>query len=663
MKLKALIVFFLMGSMSLTAQKSYQLQSPDKKLQAVVTVGDDIRFSFTHDGTEVLAASPISMTLQNGVVLGASPKVSKVLKAAVDKVIPSPFYKKTEVQDIYNEMTLSFRGNYGLVFRMYNDGLAYRFTTKMKNDIIVVDEEADYTFSSDHMAFAPYVNSKKATFEEQFMNSFEQPYVHEPITKLNSKRLMILPLLVELDGGKKLCITEADLEDYPGMFLNNSIDKPVLKPIFASYPKVKKQGGHNNLQMLVEEREDYIAKTSGTRAFPWRVFIVSENDKQLADCDMVYRLASPCRLQDISWVKPGKVAWDWWNDWNIYDVDFRAGINTETYKYYIDFAAEHGIEYVILDEGWSVNMAADLMQVIPEIDIPELVNYGKSKNVGIILWAGYYAFERDMERVVKHYADMGVKGFKVDFMDRDDQRMVDFLHRAAEVCAEHKMLLDFHGVFKPTGLNRTWPNVLNYEGVFGLEQLKWSAESTDMVKYDVTMPFIRMVAGPMDYTQGAMRNASRGNYRPVHSEPMSQGTRCRQLAEYVVFESPITMLCDSPSNYMKEPECFAFMASVPTVWDETVALTGSVGEYIAIARRSGDTWYIGAMTDWTPRELELDLSFIGNGNYDIESFADGINADRAARDFRKTVSELPQDRRLKIRMAPGGGYAARIYAR
>ncbi len=337
MKIKALIALFLMGSMSLMAQKSYQLQSPDKKLQAIVTVGDDIRFSFTHDGTEVLAASPISMTLQNGVVLGAHPKVSKVLKAAVDKVIPSPFYKKTEVQDVYNEMTLSFRGNYGLVFRMYNDGLAYRFTTKMKDDIIVVGEEADYNFSSDHTAFAPYVNSKKTTFEEQFMNSFEQPYVHEPITKLNSERLMILPFLVELDGGKKLCITEADLEDYPGMFLNNSTDKPALKPVFAPYPKVKKQGGHNNLQMLVEEREDYIARTSGTRAFPWRVFVVSEDDKQLADCDMVYRLASPCRLQDVSWVKPGKVAWDWWNDWNIYDVDFRAGINNETYKYYIDF--------------------------------------------------------------------------------------------------------------------------------------------------------------------------------------------------------------------------------------------------------------------------------------------------------------------------------------
>ena len=413
-------MLFLMGSVSLMAQKSYQLQSPDKKLQVVVTVGDDIRFSLTHDGTEVLAASPISMTLQDGSVLGVNSKVSKVLKAAVDKTIPSPFYKKTEIEDTYNEMTFAFRGNYGLVFRLYNDGMAYRFTTKMKNDIIVVNEEAGYNFSSDHKTFAPYVNSQKATFEEQFMNSFEQPYVHEPITKLDSKRLMILPLLVELDGGKKLCITEADLEDYPGMFLNNSTDKPALKPVFAPYPKVKKQGGHNNLQMLVEEREGYIAKTKGTRAFPWRVFVVSEDDKQLADCDMVYRLASPCRVQDFSWIKPGKVAWDWWNDWNIYGVDFRAGINNETYKYYIDFASEHGIEYVILDEGWSVNLAADLIQVIPEINIPELVNYGKSKNVGIILWAGYHAFDRDMEKVVKHYSDMGVKGFKVDFMDRDD---------------------------------------------------------------------------------------------------------------------------------------------------------------------------------------------------------------------------------------------------
>lgn len=661
MKVKALLAFLLIGSMSLMAQKSYQLQSPDRKLQVVVEVGDEVEFSLTHDGTEVLAPSVISMTLQNGEVLGANPKVSKVTKGSVDKVIPSPLYKKSEVADVYNEMTIAFRGDYSIAFRLYNDGLAYRFMTRKKGDIIVTDENATYNFSSDHKTFAPYVNSTKPTFEEQFSNSFEQPYVNEPITKLNSQRLMILPFLVELENGKKLCITEADLEDYPGMFLNNSTDKPSLKSVHAPYPKRKEQGGHNRLQMLVKERENYIAKTKGTRSFPWRVFVVSENDGQLADCDMVYRLASPSRISDVSWIKPGKVAWDWWNDWNIYNVDFRAGINNDTYKYYIDFASEHGIEYVILDEGWAVNLEADLLKVIPEIDLKEIISYAKSKNVEIILWAGYYAFDRDMENVVKQYADMGVKGFKVDFMDRDDQEIIDFLYRSAETCARYKMMVDFHGICKPTGLQRTYPNVINYEGVNGLEQLKWSPTSYDMVTYDVTFPFIRMVAGPVDYTQGAMRNATRNNYRPVNSEPMSQGTRCRQLATYVIFESPLNMLCDNPSNYMREQECTEFIADIPTVWEETKVLDGKVSEYVAIARKHGGNWYVGALTNWDPREMELDLSFLGDGDYKLELFKDGINADRAACDYKKEVLQVPADRKLKIKMAPGGGYAAKIY--
>ena len=661
MNVKTLILFLCVGSVSVSAQKTYQLESPDKKLQTVVTIGDDIRFSMTHEGSEVLASSPISMTLQNGVVLGEKPRVSKVMRGVADKSIPSPLYKKSEVQDVYNEVTFAFRGNYGLVFRAYNDGLAYRFTTKMKDSIVVVDEEAYFNFPADYSAFAPYVNNTKATFEEQYMNSFEQPYVYEPITKLNSKRLMFLPLLVELEGGKKLCITEADLEDYPGMFLNNSTTQPALKPVFAPYPKVKKQGGHNNLQILVEEREHYIAKTKGTRSFPWRVFVVSAEDRQLADCDMVYRLASPCRVKDLSWIKPGKVAWEWWNDWNIDGVDFRAGINNDTYKYYIDFASEHGIEYVILDEGWAVNLKADLMQVIPEINLQELVDYGKLKNVGIILWAGYYAFDRDMENVVKHYAEMGVKGFKVDFMDRDDQEMINFLYRAAETCARYQMMVDFHGICKPTGLQRTYPNVINYEGVYGLENLKWAAQTHDMPKYDVTIPFIRMLAGPMDYTQGAMRNAIRSNYFPVNSEPMSQGTRCHQLATYVIFESPLNMLCDNPSNYRREAECTNFIADIPTVWDKTVALDGKVGEYVAIARQHGNEWYVGALTNWDARELTLDLSFLGEGNYTLELFKDGINADRAARDYKKEVISVPADRKVTIKMAPGGGWAAKIY--
>lgn len=661
MKVQALLVFLLAGSMSLMAQKSYQLQSPDRKLQTVVTVGDNVEFSLTHDGTEVLAPSAISMTLQNGEVLGAKPKVSKVTKGSVDKVIPSPFYKKAEVSDIYNEMTISFRGDYSIAFRLYNDGLAYRFITRKKGEIVVTDEAATYNFSTDHKTFSAYVNSTKPTFEEQFSNSFEQPYVNEAITKLNDKRLMILPYLVDLGNGKKLCITEADLEDYPGMFLNNATDKPSLKSVHAPYPKVKQQGGHNRLQMLVKEREDFIAKTKGNRSFPWRVFVVSENDKQLVDCDMVYRLASPSRVSDVSWIKPGKVAWDWWNDWNIYGVDFRAGINNDTYKYYIDFASEHGIEYVILDEGWAVNLEADLLKVIPEIDLPTIVSYAKSKNVDIILWAGFYAFDRDMENVVKHYADMGVKGFKVDFMDRDDQELINFLYRSAETCARYKMLVDFHGICKPTGLQRTYPNVINYEGVNGLEQLKWSPASYDMVTYDVTFPFIRMVAGPVDYTQGAMRNATRANYRPVNSEPMSQGTRCRQLATYVIFESPLNMLCDNPTNYMREKECTEFIANIPTVWNETQVLDAKVSEYIAMARQHDDIWYLGALTNWEPREMELDLSFLGDGDYKLELFKDGINADRAACDYKKEIIPVPADRKLKIKMAPGGGYAAKIY--
>ena len=289
-----------------------------------------------------------------------------------------------------------------------------------------------------------------------------------------------------------------------------------------------------------------------------------------------------------------------------------------------------------------------------------LVKYASERNVGLILWAGYWAFDRDMEKVCEHYSKMGIKGFKVDFMDRDDQYMVDFHRRAAETAAKYHMMLDFHGTYKPTGLHRTYPNVVNYEGVHGLEQMKWSAASVDQVTYDVTVPYIRMMAGQMDYTQGAMRNATRSNYAPVYNEPMSQGTRCRQLAQYVIFDSPLNMLCDSPSSYMREQECLKFIAEIPTVWDETKGLCGEVGRYIAIARRSGDEWYVGAMTDWSSRELVLDLAFLPEGSYEVEVYRDGTNAHRIARDYKKEIFELPSDHILTVNMAPGGGFAAKI---
>ena len=600
------------------------------------------------------------MYLEDGTVFGGAQSVKKVSRRSVNETISAVVYKKAEVKDVFNEMTLKFQ-KFSVIFRAYDDGMAYRFVSHIKTPYNVENETVRFNFAQDWNMWAAYVVHNTWSLEGQYFTSNEAQYTYTPLSEWNKDRIAMLPLMVDGPSGKKIVVTEADNRDYPCFYLYNYEGGKELTARIPAFPKDLKQGGHNNLQMIVESRENHIAKCKGEQAFPWRVVAVSENDVQMADNDMVYRLAAPAdESSDWSWVKPGKVAWDWWNDWNIHGVDFKSGINNDTYKYYIDFASENGIEYVILDEGWSVNKAADLFQVVPEIDLEMLVKYAAERNVGLILWAGYWAFDRDMEKVCEHYSKMGIKGFKVDFMDRDDQYMVDFHRRAAATAAKYRMMVDFHGTYKPTGLHKTYPNVVNYEGVHGLEQMKWSATTVDQVTYDVTVPYIRMMAGPMDYTQGAMRNASKSNYRPVNTEPMSQGTRCRQLAEYVVFYSPLNMLCDSPSNYMKEKECTEFIAAVPEVWDESRGLAGKVGEYIAIARRSGSDWYVGAMTDWSAREMTLDLSFLPEGSYQVELYKDGVNADRAACDYRKETTDLPSDRKINIKMAPGGGWVAKI---
>lgn len=660
---KLIFVFVFLFSVNYSfAGKQYILSSPNGKIQVDVSVGQSIEYTVKHISDVLIAPSPISMELDNGIVWGVDPKLQKTSNRTVNEVIPAIIYKKKEVTDHFNELTLTFKGDYQVIFRAYDDGIAYRFVSTSKNPFRVKSEQAVFNFPSDYKAYIPYVREDRIdSFEKQFFNSFENMYAYTHLSAWDKRRYAFSPLLIETGDGKKICLTEADLINYPGMYFYNGDGSNSLKGVFAPYPKEVKQGGHNELQMLVQSRENYIAAYDKGTGFPWRAVIIAENDYELADNDMVYKLATPAVDMDFSWVKPGKVAWDWWNDWNLYNVDFRAGINNETYKYYIDFASKHGIEYVILDEGWAVNKQADLFQVIPEIDLPDLAAYAKTKNVGLILWAGYHAFDRDMERVCKHYSEMGIKGFKVDFMDRDDQYMVDFHRRGAEMAAKYKLLIDYHGTYKPTGLHRTYPNVINFEGVHGLEQMKWSAPSVDQVTYDVTIPFIRQVAGPMDYTQGAMRNATKNNYRPVNSEAMSQGTRCRQLAQYVIFESPLNMLCDNPSNYEAEKECTEFIASIPTVWDETRALNGKVAQYVSIARKSGNDWYIGSMTNWDARDMELDLSFLGKGDYKAVIFRDGVNADRVARDYKKETITIPDNRKLTIKMAPGGGWIARIY--
>ena len=659
-KLMTIFVAALTAVSAFAAPKTYDLTSPGGKIKVTVESGEGLTYTLTHGGDLLVDKSEINMLLKDGTIYGGVQKAPKVTRRSVNQTLPAITYKKSQVVDNFNEMTLKYK-EYSVVFRAYDEGMAYRFVSHAKAPFFVESECAEFNFAEDWNMWIPYVDQNNDTLESQYMNSFEGPYAYHKVSEYKKDSLSFTPMMVDGPKGKKIVVAEADLMNYPGMYLYNYEGGSKLSGRYAPVPKTLKQGGHNMLQMEVVEFEDYIAKCDGACTFPWRIITVSENDAQMADNDMVWKLSTPADpAADWSWVKPGKVAWDWWNGWNLYGVDFRAGINNDTYKYYIDFASRNGIEYVIMDEGWAVNLQADLFQVIPEIDLQMLVDYAAERNVGIILWAGYWAFDRDLEKACKYFSEMGVKGFKVDFMDRDDQVMVDFHRRAAEMCAKYHMMVDFHGTYKPTGLHRTYPNVVNYEGVNGLEQMKWcSLDEFDQVTYDVQIPFIRMVAGPFDYTQGAMRNATYDNHRAVDSEAMSQGTRCRQLAEFMVFDAPFSMLCDSPSNYMAEPECTEFIAGIPTVWDETKPLDGKVGEYVVMARRSGDEWYVGALTNWDERDLAIDLSFLPAGNYTIEYYKDGINADRAARDYKKVVEDFTPGK-INVHMAPGGVYAAKI---
>ena len=663
-KLLLTLLLFSAGT-GISAAKTYDLKSPDGKIAVRVDVGADaVSYSISRDGKELIAPSPLSLTLADGRVLGRKASVRKASAKSVDEIIEAPFYKRSAVEDRYNSLTLTFKGDYGIDFRAYDDGAAYRFRTSMKDEITVTDELVDIRFPEDFTTLVPYARDgkKESGLARYYFNSFESTYSTQPVSKVADNRLAFLPILADA-GTAKIVITEADLEDYPGMYLYNPTGGKALRGNFAPYPAKEVQGGHNELQLLVTEREDFIARTSGTRTFPWRVFAIAGRDIQLADNDMVYRLAAPSRVEDVSWIKPGKVAWDWWNTWNLYGVDFKSGINNETYKYYIDFAADHGIEYVILDEGWAVNKKADLFQVVPEIDLPELVAYGKERGVGIVLWAGFYATERDLERVCKHYSEMGIKGFKVDFLDRDDQKIADFTYRLAETAAKYRLFLDMHGYHKPAGIQRTYPNVLNFEGVFGLEQMKWTSEKTDMVTYDVTIPFIRMLAGPMDYTPGIfvmdVAEVNPGNHSHVNA------TLANQLALYVTMYSPLQMAADLPEHYEKYMDAFRFIEDVALDWEESRYLLAEPGDYIVVARKAKDTgeWFVGGVTDENRRTVTLPFDYLDPGKeYVATLYADAPDADYQTNPQAYVIrtGKVRQRTELDVEMARGGGFAISI---
>jgi hypothetical protein len=648
-----LLLFCQSGRVLAQKEKVYDLLSPGGATTISVTVGTGgMMWSVRHGGQPVLTPSALALQLEGGEALDGRGGPVKAARETKDEWILPVHYKKDSILNRYDQLTLTFpKGGYGVIFRAYDDGAVYRWVTLRKDSLTIRSEKAEFNFPADEGAWIPYVNDPSPDI---YTTSFENFYRKMPLSEFKKDTLAFLPVLVDLGSGRKAVITEADLEEYPGMFV--TVADGGLRGRFAPYPLEERQGGHNQLQSLVTRRADYIAVTAGTRSYPWRIIVISDHDRELADNDMVYRLAAPSRVTDTGWIKPGKVAWDWWNDWNISHVDFRAGINTATYKYYIDFAADNHIGYILLDEGWSD--PTDLMKIVPEIDLPAIVAYARERNVGVWLWAGARPLDEKMEEVMTRYSQMGIKGFKVDFMNRDDQHMVRFYYHAANAAADHHLMLDFHGAYKPTGLQRTYPNVLNFEGVRGMENEKWSND--DFPAYDVSIPFIRMLAGPLDYTPGAMKNYNKDNFRPIFSEPESQGTRCHQLAMYIVYEAPFSMLSDNPTSYRREPESVQFMTGAPTVFDETRALDGSVGEYVVMARRKGKDWYVGAMTNWSARDVTLDLSFLPAGVYRAAIMQDGINADRDGTDYKSEAVEVWKDSRLNIHLAPGGGWVAKI---
>ena len=653
--LAILSLLLLIGNASLAAkEKKYVLSSPDGTLKVEISAGNELAYQVMHGNDTILSHSNIGLVLENGAIVGKTPRITGERRRKIKDNIESPFYRFKEFVATGNELDLKLKGGFGIIFRAYNEGVAYRFYTTQSSDIIIKEEQAEFNFKEDYTAYLPYTTNDKQPMAMAFQNVYDIT----PLSKAQPK-LAFLPVTVDC-GSVKLTLLESDLEAYPGMFVQSQQGKYGLKGVFAPYP-AKTDFYPWRKQEYVTETTDFISRSRGSRSYPWRVLAITEKDTDMPVNNLVYALASPNRIGDTSWIKTGKVAWDWWNDWNLKGVPFKAGINMDTYKYYIDFASRNGLEFIVLDEGWYAPKSGDMLTVIPELDLTELIAYGKSKGVEIVLWTVFNVLDSQLEAACKKYADMGIKGFKVDFLDRDDQTAVEMVYRIAEMTARYKLTLDLHGIYKPTGINRTYPHIINFESVFGMEEVKWTDIKNNMPLYDVTFPYIRMMAGPVDYTPGAMRNATKADWRAMYYTPASMGTRCHQLAAYIVHDSPFTMLCDAPTNYLNEQECVDFMASLPVEVDSTFIASGELGKYIVTVRKKDVNWYIGGMTNWDERDVQLDFSFLPEGvSYTAVLFKDGVNANKQAEDYRKETICINKDSRLTLHLASGGGFAMKL---
>ena len=646
-KFVPLVGLALLAGRAAPADTDYSLRSPDNRIEVAIHVAKKITYDVSLNGRVLMKDSWLGINVE-GKSLGENPQVKATKKDSVDKILePAVRQKFTKIREHYNELKLEMAGGYAVVFRAYPEGLAYRLETSLGGENVkVFNEDALFKFAGDDTVFYPE--------EESMFSHNERKYLPRKLSSIPEKMFGTLPAVVDVGDGAKIAVAESGVEDYPGLWLRGTGEN-ALAATFEHYPLKETLTGDRDFK--VTEAADYISVTSGTRVFPWRVLGIVEHDKDLIANPIVWLLEKPSQLTDTSWIKPGKVAWDWWNANNVYGVDFKAGINTQTYKYYVDFAAKNHLDYIILDEGWY--KLGNVLEVVPEINMEELTAYAKQKNVGVILWVVWKTLDDQLIPALDQYAKWGIAGIKVDFMQRNDQKLLSYYYKVARESAKRRMLVDFHGAQRGASLTRTWPNLISNEGVRGMEWSKWSAETEP--QHNVTLPFTRMFLGPMDYTPGAMLNATKSTFAPIHSRPMALGTRCQQLAMYVVYESPLQMLSDSPSNYEREPESLDFLRAVPTTWDETIPLDGAISEYVAVARRNGKDWYVGAMTNWDARDAEIDFSFLPGGNFTMDAYQDGVNADRMASDYKKTTTTVTKNAKLKIHLAPGGGWAARIH--
>lgn len=635
-----------MLSAAIASAKTYDLASPDGKVKVCIEAGAKLAYTVSFDGEQILAPSRIALDFKDKELV---PSVRKVTRRSIDQlhhaVVP---VKAREVRENCNELRLDFRGGWAVVFRAYDDGVAYRFETSFKDaEVYVADETADYVFAEDNDVY--WANEKSP----EFITHCEAFFKEMKLSEIVKEQYAYLPVSMKTPKGTRLVITEADMFDYPNMFLFGGQGQTLV----SEYPQViLDYDMRTDRDVTVTEKADYIARTKGTRTYPWRIMTLGD-DRSLLENNLSWLLSSKEYSDDLDWLRPGKISWEWWAMLNVYGVDFKAGVNTDTYKYYVDFAADYGLEYILMDEGWSAS-TLNVVEPNPELDLAEIIRYADSKGVGVVLWTLWTPMMKDMENILDTYRDWGVKGIKIDFMQMNDQNMVNFYEDVARECFERHLLVDYHGAFKPAGLQRKYPNAMTYEGVYGMEHDKCSYDISP--EHDLVLPFTRMVAGPMDYTPGATINASKTDFRERWEHPMSQGTRAHQAAIFVAFESPLMMMCDSPSNYRRNEEYARFLASIPTVWDETVALDAKAGDYLLMARRNVDTWYVAGLNDWNGRKLEVTLDFLGEGEYDAQIFMDGVNADSWGEDYKLERTVVRKGDVLPVRMADGGGWAAII---